>query len=82
MPPPVLQDVSQPNNRDATYVNVLQGNRLASNGLLLDYEVPTVGEEGVCASFSDEDLEEESKKWQHTLIMYVIGAEHTIGYLE
>lgn len=37
---------------------------------------------GVCVSFSDDDLAEETLKWQHSLVMYVIGAEHTLSYME
>lgn len=48
----------------------ISGNRLAMNGLTLDY-----AEEGMC--LSDEDLQEETL-WQHSLVIYVIGADHTI----
>lgn len=37
---------------------------------------------GVCLSFSDEELEEETGKWSNSLVFYVIGADHTLVYLD
>lgn len=43
---------------------------------------PIVDVGGLCVELSDDGIVEESNKWKHTLVMYVIGAEHTLGYME
>lgn len=32
--------------------------------------------------FSDDDLDDETKKWQHSLVIFVVGAVHTLSYME
>lgn len=72
--------IDVPVNRDNA--TVFAGNWLASNRLSLTYDAPNMDDDGVCINFSDDDLEEETQKWEHSLVTYVIGAEHTLGYME
>ncbi|KAL6536728.1 hypothetical protein OROMI_026309 [Orobanche minor] len=67
---------------DESYAAVLSGNRQAENGMLLEYVAPDMDEEGMCVCFSDDDLAEELEKWKPSLVMYVIGASHTLVYMK
>lgn len=52
---------------NTSHIPAPTGNRLVANGLALDYDVPGMDDEGICVSFSDDDLATETKKWEHTL---------------
>ncbi|KAL6565248.1 hypothetical protein OROGR_002199 [Orobanche gracilis] len=65
-----------------SYANVLKGNRLAVNGLVLEYEAPATDENGLCVCFTDEELEEETNEWMNSIVFYVLGAEHSFIYME
>lgn len=60
------------NDQVDSYAHVLQGNHLAANGLNLEYNAPVAGEEGVFVCLSDDDLAEETKRWENSLVMYVV----------
>ncbi|KAL6584553.1 hypothetical protein OROMI_003842 [Orobanche minor] len=77
-----LEDNKEEAPEKETYADILRGNRLAGNGFDLSYTVPTVDDSGICISFSDDEIGEEVQKWQNSLVFYIVGAEHTLAYME
>ncbi|KAL6563379.1 hypothetical protein OROHE_005966 [Orobanche hederae] len=55
------QDEEMGEPQKESYAKVVQGNRLAVNGMKLDYYAPTTDDEGICLCFSEEDIAEEKQ---------------------
>ncbi|KAL6500903.1 hypothetical protein OROHE_025100 [Orobanche hederae] len=85
--PENIQQVTEENpapeiHQPESYARAAKGNRLATNGILLDYVAPLMDDEGVFVELDKEDVEAETGKWKQSLVLYVVGADHTMGYLE
>ncbi|KAJ8570837.1 hypothetical protein K7X08_037809 [Anisodus acutangulus] len=55
------------------WTNLFSKNRLASNGLVLNYVAPEVIEGKILVEVDKQEIESEAMKWKASLIAYVVG---------
>ncbi|KAH0717608.1 hypothetical protein KY285_013639 [Solanum tuberosum] len=74
---PVVKSSKKPK-----WVNLFQGNRLAAQGITLQYVAHVVHNGETVVELSKIEVELETQRWKHALILYVVGANPTIAALE
>ncbi|XP_058764506.1 uncharacterized protein LOC131637957 [Vicia villosa] len=57
------------------WVDVISGNRLPANGIMIGYSAPKIVEGEIEVEIEAADVQSEVKFWEHTLIMYVLGKD-------
>ncbi|WMV45435.1 hypothetical protein MTR67_038820 [Solanum verrucosum] len=64
------------------WASLFKGNRLATQGMTLQYVAPIVRNGETVVELCKAEVELEMQKWEQALILYVVGAEPTIAALE
>ncbi|KAH0778089.1 hypothetical protein KY290_009500 [Solanum tuberosum] len=74
---PVMESLEKPKG-----ANLFQGNRLAAQGMTLQYVAHVVRNGETMVELSKTEVELETQRWKHALILYVVGADPTIAALK
>ncbi|XP_058775480.1 uncharacterized protein LOC131649739 [Vicia villosa] len=80
--PPIIevqQIETEKTAKDTTWVDVIKGNRLPTNGIGLDYTPPMVVNGDIEVVIEAEDVASETIYWENALIMYVLGGNLTMN---
>lgn len=64
------------------WVDVISGNRNPGNGLALDFIAPTIVNGVAEVVIAEEDIVEEVKFWETSLIMYVVGGDLSMNMVK
>ncbi|KAH0752001.1 hypothetical protein KY285_005149 [Solanum tuberosum] len=65
-----------------TWTNLFQSNKLAAKGMKLNFVAPVMQNGEKVVKLYKEEVDLETNKWKHTIILYVVGASPTIASLE
>lgn len=64
------------------WANLFKGNRLAAQGMTLQYVAPIVRDGETLVELCKTEVDMETFKWKHALMLYVVGADPTIAAVE
>ncbi|XP_019235091.1 PREDICTED: uncharacterized protein LOC109215473 [Nicotiana attenuata] len=64
------------------WVNLFAGNNLASRGMSLKFIAPIVKNGEKIIELDTNEIDRETMKWQHAIVLYVMGESPSIGMLD
>ncbi|KAK6788794.1 hypothetical protein RDI58_012592 [Solanum bulbocastanum] len=64
------------------WVSLFEGNRVASNGMSLNYITPELVNGKLVVNLDEKEQEKEEVKWKHSLVLYIIGEMPGYNYMK
>lgn len=68
--------------KEKTWANLFAGNRSSENVMILSYIPPEIVDGNIVVKVDKEEIEEQNKKWECALIIYVIGDMPRYKFME